>query len=347
MAALDSLFEHADFGLALLDAELRFQRVNAALARINAELPEMTPKVRDVCAGVLETGESVAGVIVEGAAEDGSTRTFDCSYHPVESAGVAVGLLAMVREVTEERQARESEHRIATQLQVSLMPERLPDVPGMDIASGFRPAGEIGGDFYDVFEMTDGCWMVVIGDVCGKGAEAAALTALARYTLRAAAIQEGAEPVTLLTQLNEAILRQRDDMRFLSVVCAFLDLDPEGGAGVRVSVAGHLPPLLVEDGGAVTPVGGNGGRVLGVWDDLELTEEEIRLQPGQRLVLYTDGVLDAQRSAELTERGLAHLLGGFAAGSAAETVAQIERAVLGEAAGEGRDDIAVLVLRPR
>jgi serine phosphatase RsbU (regulator of sigma subunit) len=84
-----------------------------------------------------------------------------------------------------------------------------------------------------------------------------------------------------------------------------------------------------------------------VWDDLELTEEEIRLQPGQRLVLYTDGVLDAQRSAELTERGLAHLLGGFAAGSAAETVAQIERAVLGEAAGEGRDDIAVLVLRPR
>lgn len=499
MAALDSLFEHADFGVALLDAELRFQRVNAALAEINGmavedhigrpladvlpELPEMTPEVLEVCAGVLETGKSVTGLIVEGAAEDGSTRTFDCSYHPVTSAGAAVGLWALVSEVTSERQARESlavaaadlalergilqevitrvpapmavmlgaeltvayvneealallpdgqlvgrraedvfpegeqvadelrsavlgrgetfavrdvplgerfwtfscvplpgaedrpggvlavgqettaevtrrteletelaqEHRIATQLQVSLMPERLPEVPGMDIASGFRPAGEgheIGGDFYDVFEIADGCWMVVIGDVCGKGAEAAALTALARYTLRAAAIQEGAEPATVLTQLNEAILRQRDDMRFLSVVCAFLDPDPEAGARVRVSVAGHLPPLLVDDGGGVTPVGGGGGAVLGVWDDLELTEEEIRLQPGSRLVLYTDGVLDAQRSAELTERGLAHLLGGFAAGSSADTVAQIESAVLGDATGEGRDDIAVLVLRP-
>ena len=238
-------------------------------------------------------------------------------------AGPGGGVLAVGQEITAQVARRREleaelaqEHRIATQLQVSLMPDRLPEVPGLDIASGFRPAGEgheIGGDFYDVFECSEGCWMVVIGDVCGKGAEAAALTALARYTLRAAAIQEGAEPATLLAQLNEAILRQRHDMRFVSAVCAFVDLEPEAGAQVQVCVAGHLPPLLVDDGGEVTPVAGGRGPVLGVWDDLELTEEEIRLQVGRRLVLYTDGVLDAQRSAELTERGLAHLLGGFAA----------------------------------
>jgi serine phosphatase RsbU (regulator of sigma subunit) len=188
--------------------------------------------------------------------------------------------------------------------------------------------------------------MVVIGDVCGKGAEAAALTALARYTLRAAAIQNGAEPADLLTRLNEAILRQRHDMRFVSAVCAFVDPQPEGGATIQVCVAGHLPPLLVDDGGEVTAVSGGRGPVLGVWDDLELSEEELRLKVGQRLVLYTDGVLDAQRSAELTELGLAHLLGGFDAGSAADTVAQIERTVLGSAGGTARDDIAVLVLRP-
>lgn len=266
------------------------------------------------------------------------------------------GVLAVGQEITAQVERRREleaelaqEHRIATQLQVSLMPDRLPEVPGMDIASGFRPAGEgqeIGGDFYDVFECSEGCWMFVIGDVCGKGAEAAALTALARYTLRAAAIQEGAEPAELLAQLNEAILRQRHDMRFVSAVCAFVDPEPEAGARVQVCVAGHLPPLLVDDGGEVTPVAGGRGPVLGVWDDLELTEEEVRLEVGQRLVLYTDGVLDAQRSAELTERGLAHLLGGFAAGSAADTVAEIERTVLGGAGGKGRDDIAVLVLRP-
>ena len=217
----------------------------------------------------------------------------------------------------------------------------------MDIASGFRPAGqghEIGGDFYDVFECSKTSWMVVIGDVCGKGAEAAALTALARYTLRAAAIQEGAKPARLLAQLNEAILRQRNDMRFVSAVCAFVHLE-EAGARVDVCVAGHLPPLRVDDAdGAVTPIAGGGGPVLGIWDNLELAEEEVRLEVGQRLVLYTDGVLDAQRSAELTERGLAHLLGGFEAGSAADTVAQIERSALGDT--DGRDDIAVLVLRP-
>ncbi len=265
------------------------------------------------------------------------------------------GVLAVGHETTEETTDRRQleadladEHRIATQLQVSLMPDRLPAIPGMDLASGFRPAGyghEIGGDFYDVFQIADGCWMVVIGDVCGKGAEAASLTALARYTLRAAAIRDGAEPATLLRQLNEAILRQRDDMRFLSVVCMFLDLDEDGGVGVRTSVAGHLPPLLVRDEGGVEPIEGGAGPVLGVWESPDLAEQHMRIEPGSRIVLYTDGVLDARQVGELTERGLAELLAGLGEGDAASTVAGIENSVIGPDE-QGRDDMAVLVLRP-
>ena len=112
-------------------------------------------------------------------------------------------------------------------------------------------------------------------------------------------------------------------MRFVSAVCAFVDLDEEGGARVQVCVAGHLPPLLVRRRRRGDAGGGRrGARCSASGTSLELTEEEVRLEVGQRLVLYTDGVLDAQRSAELTERGLAHLLGGFAAGSAADTVAR-------------------------
>jgi serine phosphatase RsbU (regulator of sigma subunit)/PAS domain-containing protein len=303
----------------------------------------------DLRAAVLGRGETVS---VNEVPLGDRFWTFSCVPLPGDRDRPG-GVLAVGQEITAQVERRREleaelaqEHRIATQLQVSLMPEQLPEVPGMDIASGFRPAGqghEIGGDFYDVFECSKTSWMVVIGDVCGKGAEAAALTALARYTLRAAAIQEGAEPAKLLAQLNEAILRQRNDMRFVSAVCAFVHLE-EAGARVDVCVAGHLPPLRVDDGGTVTPIAGGGGPVLGIWDDPKLAEEEVRLEVGQRLVLYTDGVLDAQRSTPLTERGLAHLLGGFSAGSAADTVAQIERSVLGDTVG--RDDIAVLVLRP-
>lgn len=479
-ALLDSLFDQAGFGLALLDADVRIVRVNETMARINGQ--NAPQAVLDACARVLETGEPVTGVRVDAA--DGS-GAFDCSCHPVKQAGSVVGVWASATEVTRERQAREAadraigdlafergilreviarapdpmavmltddlvfayvneramellpdgdligrradevfpegselaedlraavleqgetlavrdvqlgdrfwtfscvplgdegeraggvlavgqettdevtrrreleaelaeEHRIATQLQVSLMPDRLPDIPGMDVASGFRPAGEgheIGGDFYDMFECAENCWMVVIGDVCGKGAEAAALTALTRYTLRAAAIQEGAEPAELMTQLNEAILRQHHDMRFVSGVCAFLDLDPDGKRSVtaRVCVAGHLPPLLVDEGGEVTPVEGGAGPVLGIWEEVELREEVVALEAGQRLVLYTDGVLDAQRAAELTEVGLASLLGAHPAGTAAETVSHIERSVASPTGEHPRDDIAVVVLRP-
>ncbi len=276
------------------------------------------------------------------------------------SDGRAAGVLVVGQETTEAVRRRraleqelEDEHRIATELQVSLMPDRLPSVPGADIASGFRPAGdghEIGGDFFDVFPMGSECWMMVIGDVCGKGAEAAGLTALARYTLRAAAIQEGPEPVQLLVQLNKAVTRQHDDFRFLTAVCAFLETGESRDEGLKVTlaVAGHPSPLRVSADGEVTRVGGR-GPLIGVWESVsDLREEVVNLGPGDRLVLYTDGVVEAvPPDAELGEEGLAKLLATTPGQTAAATVAAIEAAVPASAAGPPRDDIAVLVVRPQ
>jgi serine phosphatase RsbU (regulator of sigma subunit) len=353
--------------------ELRFRYLNdQAVELLSSEgdllgrsvfdvFPEGAEAAAEIRDAVLERGETVESRDVPLASDDEEAfegnRYYTFLAAPLGAAsGRPTGILNVSIETTAEvgrrralEQELESEHRIATELQVSLMPDRLPPVPGLDVASGFRPAGEgheIGGDFYDVFQLAERCWMVVIGDVCGKGAEAAAVTALARYTLRAAAIEKGAEPRLVMEQLNEAILRQRDDMRFLSAVCVFVDLDEDDGVSLRVCVAGHQAPLLVGDDGSAVQVGGGEGALLGVWDDPHLGEETVKLSADQRLVLYTDGVLDAQSSAELTEADLASLLASRSGATAAETVTIVERAAVAEGAAPGRDDIAVLVLRP-
>ncbi len=242
----------------MLGEELVFSYVNPQAQEMLGDEEEMVGRR---AADVFPAGAELAVELRESVLVRGETLhvkevpvgdrfwTFSCAPIPGPDATMA-GVLAVGQDTTQEttrsRQLEAQladEHRISTQLQVSLMPERLPAIPGIDLASGFRPAGdgsEIGGDFYDVFEISDGCWMAVLGDVCGKGAEAAALTALARYTLRAAAIREGAEPATLLGQLNTAILSQRSDMRFLSAICLFLDLDDEWG-GDGACLCGRSP----------------------------------------------------------------------------------------------------------
>ena len=358
---LDTVFEGADFGIAVWDSDLRFVRVNPAFAGFSGLAVGQHPgrKAEAVMGGevvstlrqVAESGQVQRGLGVPAA---GGDRSFEGSYFPVRESGRVVGVLGVHIDVTEQVRARaaaEDKNRLVTQLQVSLMPDRLPAVPGADIASSFRPAGgggEVGGDFFDVFRLgRPECWMVVIGDVCGKGAEAAALTALARYTLRAAAIQEGAEPAELLSQLNEAILRQHRDMRFVTGVCSFLEASEDAdGLRLTMCVAGHPPPLRIAADGAVSQVGG-GGVLLGVWDDPSLSEEVVELRPGERIVLYTDGVIEAGAPKdELGVNGLAGLLEGSSpAASAAQTVTAIEAAVEAHATGSSRDDVAMLVVR--
>jgi serine phosphatase RsbU (regulator of sigma subunit) len=234
---------------------------------------------------------------------------------------------------------------IARTLQESLLPAELPEIPGIETAARFRPTGEgneMGGDFYDLFATGGRGWTVVIGDVCGKGPDAAAVTALARYTLRAAAMSERL-PSRGLHVLNEALLRQRRDRRFCTVAYAYLEAS-EGRVRVGFASGGHPLPLLVRAGGDVEPVG-HPGTLLGVVEDPEFVDGSLDLRPGDALVFYTDGVTEARGEEGLEEDGLIELLRACAGSGADAIAARVEEAAIGSQNGRPRDDIAVLVLR--
>jgi PAS domain S-box-containing protein len=241
---------------------------------------------------------------------------------------------------------------IARALQESLLPPTLPEIGGVEVAARFRAAGdgnEVGGDFYDLFDTGDSRWAVVMGDVCGKGAPAAALTALARYTLRAAAMRED-RPSDVLFTLNEALVRQRADEQFCTVAFARLE---RNGSGTRITVAsgGHPLPLVLRADGRVDAVG-TPGSLLGIMPDPQLRDDSVRLEPGDAVVLYTDGVTDARAPERvLSPADLAGLLRECAGLDAAAIAERVERAATGpngaEALAEPRDDVAILVLRVR
>ena len=232
---------------------------------------------------------------------------------------------------------------VARTLQHSLLPRELPDIPGVDIAARYVAAGdgnEVGGDFYDCFATGAGDWALVIGDVCGKGAEAAALTSLARYTLRAAALHTR-RPSAVLEQLNEALLREGLDYRFCTVV--YVSLTPRADrVTTDITSGGHPLPLVLRAGGDVETAG-SPGSLLGIVAVPHLAEERVELYPGDSLVLYTDGVTEADRAAG-PER-LAGLLGRCAGAVPAAIAATVERDALRANGGSARDDVAVVVVR--
>jgi PAS domain S-box-containing protein len=240
----------------------------------------------------------------------------------------------------------EERDHVARTLQQSLLPGALPDVPGVELAARYLAAGEgneVGGDFYDCFETGDGEWALVIGDVCGKGAEAATLTALARYTLRAAA-QHTRRPQTVLHELNEALLRQRLGYRFCTVLYASLR-PREGRVHVTVATGGHPLPLVVRDSGTVEAVGAPGS-LLGILEDADISEESLELGPGDALVLVTDGVTEATAADRVSGPGrLVALLSRCAGSDAASIAAAIEQDAVEAQGGTARDDVAVLVAR--
>jgi serine phosphatase RsbU (regulator of sigma subunit) len=183
-----------------------------------------------------------------------------------------------------------------------------------------------------------------MGDVCGKGPDAAAVTALARYTLRAAAMQEGV-PSRSLSLLNDALLRQRDDRRFCTVAYAHIErLDR--GARAGISTGGHPLPMLLRVDGSVEAVGAP-GTLLGIVPDPNLEDRTVTLEPGDSLVFYTDGVIESRPDTEsiLDERRLAELIATCAGRGADAIASRVEEAAVLSQGGRPRDDIAVLVLR--
>ncbi|MDP8957239.1 MAG: GAF domain-containing protein [Actinomycetota bacterium] len=257
-----------------------------------------------------------------------------------------VALARQCSQAIERARLYEEQTHVAETLQKSLLPPTFPDIPGFEVAARYRPAGrgiEVGGDFYDLFEARDGAWAVMIGDVCGKGPEAAVLTALVRYTVRAAAMHED-RPSRILGQLNEAVLRQVTDNRFCTV--CYVRLRPnDGGARLTVCAGGHPLPLLLRAGGDLETVG-RPGRLLGVFPEVDLTDEAADMRPGDALVLYTDGVTEEGRNGD--HFGLERLGAAIrrARGQDAVGIVEaVEDAVVEFRPEAPMDDIAILVVR--
>lgn len=240
----------------------------------------------------------------------------------------------------------EDARQVSHALQSGLLPPVLPAVPGLDLGASFMAGREgmiVGGDFYDVFPLDDGQWAVTIGDVCGTGAEAAALMAHVRYTARAA--QERGHPAALLRRLN-ASLRDADDGsgRFCTVVHGRLLIEPDRVVATLAS-GGHPPPLILRREGGVEEVRCQ-GTLLGLFDEVLQVEAEVVLSHGDSLVLFTDGVTEARGATGMFgSDGLHRVLVEMAGSTAGEVSKAVSDAVLRHGNGHSSDDVAVLVVR--
>ncbi len=249
-------------------------------------------------------------------------------------------MLAKERAEASEQRARE----LARSLQLSLIPPSLPHIPGLDLAGDFRGAVEdldVGGDFYDVFAISADEWVLVLGDVCGKGVEAAGLTALARHTLRAVAVGLHT-PSAALNALNDVLLGHELD-RFCTVTMVRLHRE-DAGWRAHLGSGGHPQPLLLRRGDAPIMVGGT-GPLLGVMGDPDFEDQELLLEPGDSLVLYTDGVPEGRR-ADGEFFGDDRMLASVDAhrASAFEMVDGLVRDVSAFQGGHLRDDVAVVAV---
>ena len=247
-------------------------------------------------------------------------------------------------------QAYTRERHIAQVLQRSLLPPSLPAVPGLTAAVRFIAAGEgieVGGDFYDFFAARGGAVAALIGDVCGKGPEAASVTALARHTLRAAAEYES-RPSAVLGLLHRALREARDDGRFCTV--AYCRFEPRGGRrrGCCCRCGGHPLPLVAAPVGRGRAGRAGSARCSAPTSSRVLTDVTVELAPGELVVLYTDGVTEVRAGREeiFGHRDLAALLARCARAPADVVAQRVQDAVLEAAGGRPRDDIAVLVVGP-
>ncbi|MEV7084066.1 SpoIIE family protein phosphatase [Streptomyces sp. NPDC093516] len=236
---------------------------------------------------------------------------------------------------------------ISQSLQRSLLPPELPSIEGVEVEVIYRAAGEgneVGGDFYDVFPIRDGAYGFAIGDVCGTGPNAAAVTGLARHALRLLA-REGLSGPTVLERLNSAILDEGARSRFLTLLYGEMRPQEDGSAELKVVCAGHPLPLRLRQDGTVEPAA-EPQPLLGVIDDLELYEETVTLDPGDVLLCVTDGVTERREGTRmLGDDGLADVLTTCTGLTAGAVAARIMRAVERFASDAPSDDMAILAMR--
>ncbi|WP_141578452.1 SpoIIE family protein phosphatase [Actinomadura sp. WMMA1423] len=232
---------------------------------------------------------------------------------------------------------------VADTLQAGLLPKSLPAIPGVSVAARYLTSthgAEVGGDFYDVFRTENG-WGLVLGDVCGKGEDAAAVTATARHCVRLASRWK-ARPADVLGIVNEALL---DEDRFVTAVMASLTLETERII-VSLGTAGHPPAIIVRADGVIRSAS-RGGVPLGLFEDFEAGLDTIDLSVGDTLILHSDGVLEAcdMTRQEFGQERLLEALAGHAGKPPEEMLAGVERALLDYCDSDLRDDVSMLALR--
>lgn len=241
----------------------------------------------------------------------------------------------------------ERHRNTAITLQRSLLPSRLPRIAGLDVSARYWPASEsfeVGGDFYDVIELGPDRWGIMVGDVSGKGVEAAAMTGIARHTARAA-VRHGVEPADVLRWVHEAFMEQADSTEtYCTAVFGVLDRLPKGFL-FRFAVGGHPLPIY-RSRDRMTRFVGEPGTVLGLIEPVELTEAEVLMEDGDALFIYTDGVTDVPVENAITEQELLEIVHGSAELTASESITSLDQ-VLRSRYGhfQNRDDTAVLVMR--
>jgi PAS domain S-box-containing protein len=315
-------------------ADLIGQDVTALLPRLSS--PEREPKGTELDLDVA-----------------GRQRRFETHRHALPGPdGSRVGELVMLRDVTDRqrdeahlRQLLEERTRIAETLRSSLLPPHLPMIPGCSLAGLYEPAGgphEVAGDFYDVFPIDGVRWGVVLGDVSGKGAQAGAVTALIRWTVRTLA-QAHQQPSQVLLRLNDILLRDLPDEQYCTIIFAVVEATPEGVA-LTICLGGHHQPLLRHGDGRVEPVGVL-GTAPGLVDSPHLSDTRVALRPGDLLCMFTDGLVEARNGETFfgTDRAAQALAHG------PDTTARAAADRLAAAAHHFRqgpltDDLALLML---
>lgn len=237
--------------------------------------------------------------------------------------------------------------QIAETLQTTLTPSRLPTITGLDIAAFYQPfsSDEVGGDFYDLFPIDqEGRWGVFVGDVVGKGLEAAAFTPLARYSLRAAAVGE-ANPADVLAAVNEALMLDpgSSEALYCTVVYGNLARGTAGSWHLNLAIGGHPPPLLIR-GGTEVEVVDHGGTIVGVFPQQQYDATAATLNPGDTLVMYSDGMTDIPtRDGWLGVDGVVAALGDSPVSDASGAVALL-RKVVAEGPHPLRDDLVIVAI---
>jgi len=359
------VLENMSDGVFVLDAFGRVTDANpAATGLLGTPLPQLVGReLGDVLGPLSAVGERPGDPVIAAppesalihlADETGQEQTFEVRREPLRDArGRDAGQLVILRDVTERIRAEETlaqllseRSRVAAALQQSLVPGELARIPGTQTVGRYEPAGdghEIGGDFFDTFPLEDHVWGVVLGDVSGKGAEAAAVTALARYTLRALADPRH-PPSRTLGELNQRLSSDVDVERHCTLAYALVR-PREGFLDVTLCLAGHPPPLIAHPDGRVEPVG-ELGTALGLLDEAVLHDTHVALEPGDTMCLFTDGLVEARQDHDLFgEERVAEILSRLRDEPLEDLAAELVDAPRRFHGPQLADDLAVLLLR--